>query len=312
MRRILAMAAALLVAGCTAGGPAASTPTSASPSATASPAATAEAPATPGTSASTQPASPSPTAVASPSATSLPRVEGTGVTIYDETSGTPDVSAQFELVTEAGRHIYIDTVLTSSFARKPTADDVLLITHFHPDHEDASVIAAFPGEKIVGMARSLVLPDVHITGIPSGHMPSDPTTGDGATNVMFLIEIGGLRLLHTGDLGQAALTPEQKSLIGHVDVAFGQLENDYSGMPAGSENGFNLVKQVDPLVFIPTHLWGDAALAAKAAKTWPAKVAKARSIHLTVSVLPRATTILFMGYNAEQYAAKLKLPKAAW
>lgn len=309
MRRILGLAAAFLLAACTTGSGGGSTPSVGTstpmptPSGTLAPSATGASPSVPAA-----------TAVTTPSAvvTPVPRVEGTGVTIYDETSGTPDVSAQFELVTEAGRHVYIDTVLTSAFARKPTADDVLLITHFHPDHEDASVIAAFPGKKIVGMARSLVLPDVHITGIPSAHAPGDPETGDGATNVMFLIEIGGLRLLHMGDLGQEALNPEQQALIGRIDVAFGQLENDYSAMGAGSEKGFNLVKQVDPLVFIPTHLWGDAALAAKAAKTWPAKVAKARSIHVTVSTLPRATTILFMGYNAEQYAAKLKLPKAAW
>jgi L-ascorbate metabolism protein UlaG (beta-lactamase superfamily) len=296
MRRLCGLLASLAIAGACAGtgGPTSPPPTAAPPG--------------------TPPVTASPEPTPSARLTPLPSVTGSGVTIFDETSGAPDASAQEELVTEAGRHIFIDTVVSTRFSRAPTADDVLLITHLHADHVDSFIIDRFPGHKLIAETGTLVLPDVTVASIPAAHTPGDPTSDPGATDHILVISVGGLRIVHFGDLGEPLLTDDQMAIIGRVDVAFSQLENPYSDMPAGSTMGFDQMTQVDPRIFVPTHMWDDQALAEQAAATWPALYTLAPSIHLTPADLPTTTTttMLLMGYNAQLYGEALHLEKASW
>lgn len=246
-----------------------------------------------------------------PQAASIAPLEGTGVTLYFESTETPDASAQTELVTASGRHIYIDLENSQVVAAKPTARDVLLITHYHPDHEDPNLIDRFTGQKMVAASGSISLPDVRITGIPAAHTEGDAITDKDASDYIFLVEVGGVRIAHFGDLGEKALTASQMEALGRVDVAISQLQNPYSDMDEGSRLGFDQMHQVNPRIFIPTHLWGSEATARAAAKEWPALVSTG-PLHLKAQTMPATTTVVFMGLNAEQFGKLLKLKAASW
>ena len=96
--------------------------------------------------------------------------------------------------------------------------DLLLVTHEHLDHNGVEaiggdpVVAALDGRAATSRrsARS------------SASRPSTTTVAGTAAraNMMFVFDFGGLRVAHLGDLGQAALRPEQVAALGEVDLLF--------------------------------------------------------------------------------------------
>ncbi len=87
-----------------------------------------------------------------------------------------------------------------------TAQDILLTTHTHPDHVNQEFIASFPGQQLMAQAGQLEQPGLIIQGIASAHNAGDSLKPEGGTNYIYLLETGGLRIAHFGDIGQAALT----------------------------------------------------------------------------------------------------------
>jgi hypothetical protein len=84
-------------------------------------------------------------------------------------------------------------------------------------------------------------------------------------------------------------------------------------LDVGNTAGLDLVASVKPRIFVPTHIWGDPAMAKAAARAYPdpAKSTK-RSIHVDPTNVPARTTVLFSGLNADLYGKRLKLAKADW
>jgi L-ascorbate metabolism protein UlaG (beta-lactamase superfamily) len=245
------------------------------------------------------PAAPADTATPEPTAT----VEPSGITL------TYGDNAQVELVTPAGRHIYVDIWNTSFLTKQPDAEDVLLTTHMHTDHYFDDFVDSFPGQKIIMAAGKIDLPDVKITAIVSAHLPADPLEAEKATNFLFVIETGGLRIVHFGDCGQLAFTAEQMAQIGAVDLAVTQFSNSFSMMDAANRTGFNQMDQVKPRLIIPTHY--DRATLEIAAGLWPGFFAKSRTVTLTAENIPEKTSLLLMGaeYTIGAYAGLYKLPE---
>lgn len=68
--------------------------------------------------------------------------------------------------------------------------------------------------------------------------PGRENRKDGS-DYIFVVDIGGMRVVHFGDLGRDALTPAQMSAIGHADVAISQLGNAISDVDAANRRGFN-------------------------------------------------------------------------
>jgi hypothetical protein len=58
---------------------------------------------------------------------------------------------------------------------------------------------------------------IAIRGIPSQH--ADGNGFSVKSNADYIIDIGGLRIVHFGDLGQTSLLPMPLAAIGPVDVA---------------------------------------------------------------------------------------------
>jgi L-ascorbate metabolism protein UlaG (beta-lactamase superfamily) len=239
-----------------------------------------------------------PTPIQADQPSPTPKNEGLTLTYGD--------NAQVELATPAGRHVYIDVYNTDLLTKPPSTDDILLTTHLHSDHYYAAFVEAFPGRQIFDSTGRIELPDVTIVGLAAAHNAGDPFLDKGGTDYIFVIDTGGLRLVHFGDIGQESLTPEQLDAIGSVDVAVMQFANSYSAMSAANLKGFNLMDQVKPRLIIPTHK--DDAATKIAVERWTGYYSVSRTISLSSAALPPNESILILGNLAAAYGAIYKLP----
>ena len=124
--------------------------------------------------------------------------------------------------------------------------DIVLISHEHPDHNNAKgvsgspFVASFPGEYEVK--------NIFIKGIPSFH---DNSQGkERGQNTIFTIAAEDMRLCHLGDLGQKELTSEQVDKIGEVDVLFIPVGGVYT---IDAKEASAIVSQIEPKIVIPMH-----------------------------------------------------------
>lgn len=176
---------------------------------------------------------------------------------------------------------YPDTPEIGLGALKLTADLVLL-THNHADHAAVDVVRGDPvvlrgldkaGEWVpidhyldrppnqpspkVSPRAALAEPSpyaVHVVGIGTYH---DAEGGaKRGKDTMFLVEAGGVRLLHCGDIG-TLLTPEQLKAIGPVDVLFLPVGGEYT---VDATAAMRIVEQVRPRRFVwPIHFKAGAS-----------------------------------------------------
>ena len=168
-------------------------------------------------------------------------------------------SAMVEIVSPGGVRVLIDVYKPNLLSSPATDKDILLTTHGHDDHYDYAFLQSFKGRQLRIEAGSIEQGDVKITGIPSAHN-NDYLSGEkNGTNYLVLVETGGLRIAHMGDIGQTKLTDSQMATLGRIDVMITQFDNDYSRMSVENGKGFALVAQADPALIIPTHN-SDAAL----------------------------------------------------
>ena len=93
--------------------------------------------------------------------------------------------------------------------------DLLLITHEHFDHNAAERIAGSPA-VIRSTAGRLESPIGEVVAVASEH-DQEAGTARGP-NSIFVFTLGGIRVCHFGDFGQADLRPEQAEAIGEVDL----------------------------------------------------------------------------------------------
>jgi L-ascorbate metabolism protein UlaG (beta-lactamase superfamily) len=78
----------------------------------------------------------------------------------------------------------------------------------------------------------------------------------GGPNAIFAFALGGLRLCHFGDFGQAALRPEQRAAIGEVDVLM--LPVGGGGPTIGGTAAADIVRELAPRLVVPMHYRTDA------------------------------------------------------
>jgi L-ascorbate metabolism protein UlaG (beta-lactamase superfamily) len=99
--------------------------------------------------------------------------------------------------------------------------DLLLITHEHPDHNAAEVVAGSPA-VIRSTAGSLESPIGLVIAVASEHDAAAGT--ERGPNTIFRFELDRLRVCLSAT-GQSELRPEQARAIGEIDLLF---------VPAGS------------------------------------------------------------------------------
>jgi hypothetical protein len=162
--------------------------------------------------------------------------------------------AQFEIIGPTGQRVLVDIHNPDNLTNLVDERDILLTTHTHWDHYNEEFLNAFPGMQMFVESDLLEVEDTIIQGIPSAHNVGDRLKMKGGTNTIYLIEMGGVRIVHFGDIGQESITEEQMVILGEIDIAITQIYNPYSDMNAENLKGIKLMEQVQPKVVIPTHL----------------------------------------------------------
>src|SRR4051794_30031090 len=95
--------------------------------------------------------------------------------------------------------------------------DLLLVTHEHFDHNGVGAVAGDP-PTIRSTAGRLESPIGEVLAVASEHDRAAGT--ERGPNTLFAFTLGGRRVAHLGDLGQADLREEQARALGRVDLLF--------------------------------------------------------------------------------------------
>ncbi len=123
--------------------------------------------------------------------------------------------------------------------------DIVTVSHQHADHNGA---AELPNHfDMLSRAEERTLHGIRIKGIGSAHDDQGGTVK--GANVIFVIEVDGMRVVHLGDLGHV-LDPHQVEKIGQVDVLFIPVGGYYTIGPAQADQ---VIKQLNPKIAIPMH-----------------------------------------------------------
>lgn len=123
--------------------------------------------------------------------------------------------------------------------------DIVTVSHGHMDHAGWKEI---PGDPVlIEAAGEKVVKGVRFKGISAYHDKAHGALR--GSNMIFVVEISGARLVHLGDLGHI-LTTDQIREIGLVDILIVPVGGYFT---IDAEDAWQVVEQLDPLVVIPVH-----------------------------------------------------------
>jgi L-ascorbate metabolism protein UlaG (beta-lactamase superfamily) len=124
--------------------------------------------------------------------------------------------------------------------------EIVTISHDHGDHNYAQGIGGSPA--VLKEPGSCQIKGVSFKGLPTYH---DTAEGkERGKNIIFVIEIDGLKICHLGDLGHFLSANEMKELD-KIDI----LLTPAGGRPATLEplEVTQLAEQINPRIIIPMH-----------------------------------------------------------
>jgi len=127
------------------------------------------------------------------------------------------------------------------------AADLLLVTHEHRDHNAVGAIAGDP-PVLRSTAGRLASPIGEVLAVAAEHDEAAGT--ERGPNTIFVFALGGLRVAHFGDFGQAALRDEQAAAIGTVDLAFLPVGG---GPTIGAEQAAAIAERIGARWVVPMH-----------------------------------------------------------
>lgn len=165
----------------------------------------------------------------------------------------------FQIISSRGKNgqinIVIDPFDENTGLKVPKLEaDILLITHNHPDHNNAKAVSGIisAGPKgtpfLIEGPGEYEIKEVYIQGISVWHDDSEGKD-QGATTI-YTIESEGLKLCHLGDVGQKELTDEQLETIGDVDILMVPVGGNYT---ISAKEAIKIISQIEPKITIPMH-----------------------------------------------------------
>ena len=154
----------------------------------------------------------------------------------------------FLLSTDGGTRVLTDPCAPETGYRLADIEaDVVTCSHGHYDHNYVAAVRGAP--QVVDTAGGHVLGagGGSITGVPTWH------DGDGGAkrgaNLVFILEVDGLRVVHLGDLGHVP-DAAQAAAIGRPDVLFLPVGGTYTIDAAGAAQTAALLR---PRRIVPMH-----------------------------------------------------------
>jgi hypothetical protein len=152
------------------------------------------------------------------------------------------------------------------FAKDLTKDDVLIYTHISWVYTyDKTIADAFPGIKIIAEPASLDLGDFRITSVPAQYGNQMPLSGKGGNHIVS-VESNGIKITHTGEMGQEKFYDFQMDAIRGTDLLFSMIYNPYDDGSV-NKNRMDLISQAAPVYLVPTAY--DVPRLKKALLIWP-------------------------------------------
>jgi L-ascorbate metabolism protein UlaG (beta-lactamase superfamily) len=127
------------------------------------------------------------------------------------------------------------------------AADLVLVTHEHLDHNGVEVVGGEPA-ILRSLAGRHETPLGEVVGVASEHDRAAGT--ERGPNTIFVFALGGARVAHFGDFGQARLRPEQRAAIGDVDLLFLPVGG---GPTIGGEAAATIARELQPRWVVPMH-----------------------------------------------------------
>ena len=131
----------------------------------------------------------------------------------------------FSLVTAAdGLRIAIDPYGNIGYPFPTVEADVVLVTHEHGDHNNVGLVRGAP-RVFRGLAPGAAdwnrvyerIGGTLVYAVPGFHDSEQGTTPRGL-DAFFVIDSGGVRIAHLGDIGQPTLSDGQLRALGSIDV----------------------------------------------------------------------------------------------
>ncbi len=162
----------------------------------------------------------------------------------------------FFLLTTGGLRIAIDPYGEIGYPLPTVEGDVVLVTHEHRDHNNVGLVGGarrvLRGLTEGGRDWAKIYERIEGTllyAVPSFHDDQSGTAR--GLNSIFVIETGGLRIAHLGDLGQPRLSDGVLRAIGRVDV----LMIPVGGAPftIGAREATEIAAQIRPRLVVPMH-----------------------------------------------------------
>ena len=161
----------------------------------------------------------------------------------------------FQINTTPGKNNQINIVIdpfdeSVGFKVPNLQADIVLITHNHPDHNNAKAVKGPGGQApfLISNPGEYEIREVYVQGIPAWH---DEVLGKERGPVtIYTIDTEDLRVCHLGDLGQKELTDEQLEKIGEVDILMIPVGGVYT---ITASDAVKIIAQIEPRIVIPMH-----------------------------------------------------------
>ena len=143
--------------------------------------------------------------------------------------------------------IAIDPFSEDIGLKVPTVEaDILLITHYHQDHQNVKAIKGQP--FLIDGPGEYEIKNVFIQGIDSFH---DNSSGKKrGKNTIYLIKAEDIKICHLGDLGQKELTDEQAEQISDIDILLIPIGGTFT---ISGDEAAKIISQLEPKIVVPMH-----------------------------------------------------------